>query len=951
MPISAQTAQRFEQFSSSGITAGGKTGVMIEHISEPPLQDTVKSKVGSKERSPLTYIAWGKLSRDKLGQLVAIHPLLDHMTDVAACFLALVECSAIRRSLELTAGRNLVEADFQRLAVLVFLHDVGKANAGFQSRRWQLPERPPGDWPTSPFGHGPEGWELIAGRVLNAEQYAAGLPIAEIVTWGKESVTELIQASISHHGRPLGETPSKQAEYIWQPVFDTSNGGALLYDPAATLALMGERVKKCYPLAFMECESTLPNQPAFAHLFAGLVQLADWLGSDTRVGFFPYTVDGENRLQTAATNAAYAVKIIGLDVTPWRIELLSSCPAFKTAFSVMAARPMQISAADLSLGNLVVLEAETGSGKTEAALWRFIQLFQEGSVDSLYFALPTRVAATQLYQRIYELVKRLWPKDAPAVVRALPGYEAADDQLKISLPDFKVLWTDQPGDEKAQQRWVAESPKRFLAATIAVGTIDQALLGALKVRHAHMRHALLSRSLLVVDEVHASDAYMTVLLEKLLLAHIKTGGAAMLLSATLGATARTRYLNIGCSKKTIPPTLAESCVVPYPAVSSRNAEGILVQPVEGNPQHKTIYWGIRDFMDDPERVATLAAEAAAHGARVLVVRNTVPAAVATLKALEQLVISQTRDWLFKVNGVSTVHHSRYSRQDRPLLDQSVEKQLGKERKDLCGRIIIGTQTLEQSLDIDADLLITDLCPMDVLLQRIGRLHRHARPDTERPEGYRQPRAWVLTPTGSDLTPLLQRARNGLGRFHNGGGIYPDLRMIEATKRLIDAQSSRQIPAENRFLVEQATHPQALLAIENELGEDWKNLGRNIEGETSARQGMGHLHTLPYEVAFGDVLFPESDQKIATRLGAADRLVSFDPPQRGPFLQDVKQLALRFHQIPANVSPDAEPTDIASLPNSAGFEFTLGATRYRYNRFGLERLKSNDTSLKKQGEPA
>ena len=180
-------------------------------------------------------------------------------------------------------------------------------------------------------------------------------------------------------------------------------------------------------------------------------------------------------------------------------------------------------------------------------------------------------------------------------------------------------------------------------------------------------------------------------------------------------------------------------------------------------------------------------------------------------------------------------------------------------------------------------------------------------------------------------------------------MYPDLRMLEATKRLIEAQPSRQIPADNRVLVEHATHPQALLAIENELGDDWKKLGQAIEGDTCAERGIGHLHTLPYDDTFGDVIFPDSDQKIATRLGADDRLVVFDPPQLGPFQQDVKQLALRFHQVPAGVSPDAEAVDITALPDYAGFEFTLGATRYRYSRFGLERLKANQTTHKLQGE--
>jgi CRISPR-associated endonuclease/helicase Cas3 len=106
---------------------------------------------------------------------------------------------------------------------------------------------------------------------------------------------------------------------------------------------------------------------------------------------------------------------------------------------------------------------------------------------------------------------------------------------------------------------------------------------------------------------------------------------------------------------------------------------------------------------------------------------------------------------------------------------------------------------------------------------------------------------------------------------------------------------------------------------------------------------------PYEDAFGDVIFPEGDQKIATRLGATDRLVTLEPPLPGPFKQDVKQLALRHHQLPEGISPDAVPTAIAVLPDHAGFEFTLGVARFRYHRFGLERLKANETTKQTQGE--
>lgn len=896
------------------------------------------------------FVAWGKLTRDADGAVVRIHPLADHMLDVAACLLELARCPAIRRSLERTAGRKLTDSDLSRLAVLTFLHDIGKANAGFQGRFWSEIDPEARWWPRS-CGHGPEGWGLFSqdGAAADTERILQGLPLEAMAEWGEEAVLALLQASISHHGRPIGDG-GLVPRAIWQPVWV---GQQLRYDPAHAVAELGRRLPALFPEAFETSDAQpLPQSPAFVHLFGGLVQLADWLGSDARPGFFPFTAPGEDRSVTAAQRARHAVSAIGLNVGPWREALQHAPPSFADAFGVPAPRPMQQAAADSGLGPVVVLEAETGSGKTEAALWRFLQLFRTGEVDGLYFALPTRVAATQLHDRIRQFVDRVWAQSPtegpPVVIRALPGYEAADGEQKIALPHYQVLWADRPDDTEAERRWAAESPKRFLAATIAVGTIDQALLGALMARHAHLRHALLARSLLVVDEVHASDAYMGVLLEQLLQAHVDCGGHAMLLSATLGAAARTRYLNTGRHPTLPMPTLERAIATAYPLLSTR-LSGVAARfdAVAGNPRHRDVHWQTLDAIDDPTRVAQLALDAARRGARVLVVRNTVPAAIAALQAVEALCDGPADEaLLFRVEGVATLHHSRFARQDRPLLDQAVEQQIGKRRSEVGGRILIGTQTLEQSLDIDADLLITDLCPMDVLLQRLGRLHRHERPsaahpDDWRPEGFNQPRAWVLTPARNDLGPLLARARHGLGPIRRRGevmqGVYIDLRMLEATRRLIDAQASRTIPGDNRLLVEQATHVEALVAIENDMGAEWASFGAELDGSLGARASLAHLHALPYRQPFETLSFPDSDQKIATRLGAADRLLTFDRPIPGPFGQPVTSLAVRHHQWPPGVAAETQPTEPMPLPASAGVEFSLGPSRWRYDRFGLQRL--------------
>jgi hypothetical protein len=139
---------------------------------------------------------------------------------------------------------------------------------------------------------------------------------------------------------------------------------------------------------------------------------------------------------------------------------------------------------------------------------------------------------------------------------------------------------------------------------------------------------------------------------------------------------------------------------------------------------------------------------------------------------------------------------------------------------------------------------------------------------------------VLTPLGNDLAPLLTHAKNGLGRHRNGGGVYDDLRILEATRRLLAEKPEVNIPDDNRYLVEAATHPARLEALQAELGEAWQSLAAKLEGDTSAEKTIGHLHTLNVEQEFGEEEFPTGVQ-VGTRLGAQDRVVHFDPATTRP----------------------------------------------------------------------
>ena len=269
-------------------------------------------------------------------------------------------------------------------------------------------------------------------------------------------------------------------------------------------------------------------------------------------------------------------------------------------------------------------------------------------------------------------------------------------------------------------------------------------------KHAQMRSFCLSRSLLIVDEVHASDAYMETLLSTLLDQHRRAGGEALLLSATLGAAARARLL-LGTrkSKKAI-HTPIDAAALPYPALAWNENGVVRLESRASRGRVKTVTVEPAWFIGDPKAIAERALAAAEFGARVLVVRNTVRDTVATVRALE--VIAPEHPSLFRLDGVVTLHHGRFARTDRWRLDAEVERRLGKAAA-ARPLVLIGTQTLEQSLDIDADFLVTDLAPMDVLLQRIGRLHRH---DRGRPASYEAPRTLVLVPENFEV---VLRARD------------------------------------------------------------------------------------------------------------------------------------------------------------------------------------------------
>ena len=850
-----------------------------------------------------------------------------HLADVGACFEALVAQPVIRARLARSGGQdNLDEAMAARLAAFASLHDIGKANVGFQTRIWteeDLQGRPRPRW----AGHTDDlGPVLMDEDRDTASWFFPAIGWDDVLGWddrGGETVCAMLVATLSHHGRPLRlEGGLSENPAIWRGFGDLS--------PREFVAHVGRLLRRWFPEAFALDVPPLPATPAFQHMFLGLCNWADWIGSNE--GWFPYVdTPDDDYFEKARRRAWAAVEAIGLNLSDQRNGFWA-VPEFGELFRIPAPpNAIQQAARNIPLDErLVILESETGSGKTEAALWRFAYMYEAGLVDGIYFALPTRAAAAQIHRRLERFVERLLPDHRPPVVLAVPGYDPGADSASVDMQDYKAGWKGRDDDRP----WASENPKRFLAAQVAVGTVDQAMMGALQIKNAHLRAACLARNLLVVDEVHASDSYMSVVLEALMDAHVGAGGYALLMSATLGSVARRRWLHHGRRTDQSPPTFDEAIVAPYPAVSTPAGSGEYLIGAGENDRAKRVSINASPTMHDFADTARRALTAARAGAKVLVVRNTVGHAVSTQQALEGLGGSEGAGLLFDVEGVSTLHHGRFAACDRVLLDRRVERLLGRERQP-GGRVVVGTQTLEQSLDIDADLLITDLCPVDVLLQRIGRLHRHK--SNDRPAGCAAPVCVVLAPPDNDLSPLLtsRQPANGLGPH---GHVYGSLSTLEATLRLILEHPEWRIPEMNRLLVERATHPEKLEAITEEMGEDWRIHARDSEGGEIADRQLASGHTIRRKSFFtdnGKVAYRSDDEKIRTRLGD-DRIdIAFDPPQTSPFgvARKIDKLAVSVRWLPNGDAPDP----VTPSPIDGGFEFSIGERRFVYDRLGLRRV--------------
>ncbi|MDE1483247.1 CRISPR-associated helicase/endonuclease Cas3 [Xenorhabdus bovienii] len=482
--------------------------------------------------------------------------------------------------------------------------------------------------------------------------------------------------------------------------------------------------------------------PSCSVLMAGFCSVADWLGSWQTEDTFNYRATS---VSDVAELRAYfeqryredAVRVVTRSGLVGRVKPGASVQELLDSGHKPRQLQVLIDKFPVAPG-LTLIEAPTGSGKTETALAYAWRLLEHNLADSIIFALPTQATANAMLGRMNKLAEKLFT--APNLILA-----HGNAHFNTAFQAIKQRGRNLQGEEAWSQccEWLSQGRKRFFLGQIGVCTIDQVLVSVLPLRHRFVRGFGVGRSVLIIDEVHAYDQYMYGLLDEVLRNQSRAGSSAILLSATLPQWQKRQLLN---SYASLPndaeggqATAAEEA--PYPLVSCIDNRGItffdLQNQHEQHPAPFSLYlepYYTEDAVPDNPLLQCMV-DAARKGAHVCLICNLVD-------------VAQQAWWKLKVLVAGTVDvmlfHARFSLVDRQAKENAVLGCFGKEGSRSCGRILVATQVVEQSLDVDFDWIITQPCPVDLLFQRLGRLHRHQW--TARPDGFTQPTGIVLFPT-------------------------------------------------------------------------------------------------------------------------------------------------------------------------------------------------------------
>ncbi len=711
---------------------------------------------------------WAKLPREPMKPR-PYHPLICHLIDVAMVTRVMwrqVVSPAVRRWI--ADSLSLTEEDAERWIVfLAGSHDIGKASPAFalkddfMGRRVIEAGLPPPDLRVTTPPHG----------TVSAYALSEILPS----TYGvRPLVAQRLAAAIGgHHGIIPGDF--------------NYDGQAITIDGAGQPQWQEARLALLQVLASVAdgpgdaVPDQLANAPAL--WLAGLISVADWIGSNTM--YFTYAapddtvlpqIDLVDYVVEASNKARSALAELGWSMWSAPQEALPFASLFSINGAPMAPRPLQRAvialAEQLTEPSLVIIEAPMGEGKTEAAMYLADHNNGVLGQSGCYFALPTQATSNQMFGRVKAFLAHRYPAEL-VNLQLLHGHAALSEQFEELRRSGDRLFQLRSvygygGDDRhaavAAAEWFTYR-KRGLLAPFGVGTVDQVLLAALSTPHVFVRLFGLARKTIIVDEVHAYDTYMTTLLERLLEWLGALGSSVIVLSATLPKDRRNILLNTYRKGRGQPE--AELPRTRYPRLTWAGAttDAVHVPTVPRPPQPVQLNWIDGSLPSSQYSVFDFGLQlgrALGGGGCAAVICNTVGRAqkmhTALCRCFEAIPAADRPD----------LHllHARYPFGERERREKQVLDLFGKPGESVHRphrAVLVATQIIEQSLDLDFDLLVTDFAPADLILQRIGRLHRHDRP--YRPAALRLPTVWICEP---------ERMEGEVPRFERGTeAVYDD----------------------------------------------------------------------------------------------------------------------------------------------------------------------------------
>ncbi|MFF0966840.1 CRISPR-associated helicase Cas3' [Streptomyces sp. NPDC003703] len=823
------------------------------------------------------FFIWAKTDRyrnSRRGGGPAWNPLLAHALDTAACVAQLWD-----RYLPLTAWARLADAfgggreDTARRVVmfLAALHDLGKGSGCFLhmfgASRWDGPylRQARIEWERQARAAGlPLGKDLDAQPGARHEHITAvhlprllGCICEDCGGTGSPSAGLHTTATLlgGHHG----DVPSP----------DTIGRAAMAADITDWLPIYSELIQDTADLIGVDLTTlpqlVVPERPSALVLFAGLVILADWIASDeSHFTYRTLTTSPPQWWHASGMQARAAVTRLRLDA--WQPEPTAD---WTDLFPDTAPRPFQfagMAALPATGPALVIVESDTGSGKTRLALWCAHHLAVTCGYQGLYMAMPNRAAANQTAREIAGFMDRALGEQNTANLAVVHSTAEATDfvhqllnagrtRTQAALDGLEDFISTPSPDDPLQRRAVL-SPwylRRCLGliAPFAIGTVDQVALAAQPSHHWMLRMFGLAAKTLIIDEAHAYELFQQGLLEAAIAWLADAGASVVVLSATLPTAVRTALIQAWCDGHRAPVAHTDqtgpiTVVDQHGAITRTGQTNNASRSSQSDRTAPTELHTFIDFQPDPGSAALAAQlmDEVAKGGVSLVIRNRVTTAVDLYRAATHS--AQRHGW--SPREIMLLHGQNLPRYRLPGEDLLIKRLgLGKDRTHRNPErphrlLVIATQVAEQSLDIDFDRIYTDLAPIDVLIQRRGRIHRHQVNDSSRPEVFRKPLMTILTQPGADELPMVEPPNLGEARSQGNpdGHVYPPYLLAATWYTLIrrareDGTVHVITPADTTSLIEDVYGPKP--TVVGALGELLDRTSRRLQSDHGNEEGQ------------------------------------------------------------------------------------------------------------------